>query len=428
MFNVLVFPSCNEPGLEVVNSLIKNNKISVHGASSVAPNVDPSKQILKHHHSIPIFGDPRFEKTLRQIIDEHNINLVFPTVDALVHEFSGWAIDGCAFVTPNRETMAVLASKRTTYEALQDAIPVSELCGENQPLPVFAKPEVGSGSREAFVVDSAEKLAVARSLGLMLNEYLPGAEYTVDCISGLDGRLLFANARRRSVVGRGIALGTIVEKRADLQVYVARATEILKLRGPWFAQFKEAVDGTPKLLEINARVPGSMSLTRAIGVNIPLLSTFMFLGYEVRVPSPKTVCIRMNRVLRNLVDWVDYEYVIWDLDETLVRKDGKPDPDVIWHLYDCWNRAKKNILLTKNKDMNGTLRRCRIPDVFIDSLQCVDKLKGLTSIIKRYRLDVGDFVLVNDSYSENLLFQSTISGIHILTPAEISTLGNERLS
>ena len=39
-----------------------------------------------------------------------------------------------------------------------------------------------------------------------------------------------------------------------------------------------------RALEVNARVSGSMTLTRLSGVNIPLIAVFMFMDYAITVP------------------------------------------------------------------------------------------------------------------------------------------------
>ena len=47
-------------------------------------------------------------------------------------------------------------------------------------------------------------------------------------------------------------------------------------------QFRRDASGTPTLLEVNARFPGTMPLTVRSGVNMPLLSLRDVLGH----PSP----------------------------------------------------------------------------------------------------------------------------------------------
>ena len=91
MFRVLIFPSCNEPGLEIIQALSKSNKVMLFGASSVDPSYDPSRDILAHHATVPWRGASDFVASVQRLLDDWAIDLVFPTVDALVADFSGWS-------------------------------------------------------------------------------------------------------------------------------------------------------------------------------------------------------------------------------------------------------------------------------------------------------------------------------------------------
>jgi len=51
----------------------------------------------------------------------------------------------------------------------------------------------------------------------------------------------------------------------------------------WFFQVKENKEGELALLEVAPRVAGTMSMSRMLGVNLPLLSLFSFMGYEVNI-------------------------------------------------------------------------------------------------------------------------------------------------
>jgi len=427
MIRVLVFPSCNEPGLEIIHSLLKSNKIEVLGGSSQDHAFDPSRLMLRHFLGLPNLHDADFASSFRRILAEYSIDLVFPTVDALVAEFSQWQVDKTRFVTPGPECAHLVLSKAKTYAHLYGKVPVPDVFeGEIETFPVYAKPDIGSGSRGALRVDTPEELDVARRRGLLVTEYLPGEEYTVDCISDLEGHLLVANPRLRGRIGRGIALGARSVEAPQIEDWLRSASEELKITGPWFAQFKRDRDGNFKLLEINTRVAGSMGLTRYAGINIPLMSVFMYMGYHVAPPRLQP-SVLVNRALCNWVEAPPYHTVIWDLDDTLIRKDGKADPVLVAHLFDCHNRGISQMMLSKNPDIEGTLARLQIPRFFTDIRKADDKLAELKKMIADHGLDLDGCLLVNDSYSEMLSFQMEMPGIRIVTPADIERLGWERM-
>ena len=64
----------------------------------------------------------------------------------------------------------------------------------------------------------------------------------------------------------------------DLAIRLAKH---LGLRFVANIQFRRAVDGTPKLLEINPRFPGTLPITAAAGIDIPKLLVQDVLGLDI---------------------------------------------------------------------------------------------------------------------------------------------------
>jgi carbamoyl-phosphate synthase large subunit len=427
MFRVLVFPSCNEPGLEIINSLAKSNKITLFGGSSYKVEYDPSRLLLKNFIKCPDYYSQSFKEDFQKIIDENQIDIVFPAMDILTAEFSKWRSPKTAFITTNEGTAALFLSKSHTYERLKDVIPVPTIYRSDPvDFPAYAKPDKGSGSRDHMIINNVDELEVARKKGLLICEYLPGQEYTVDCINDRHGHLLFSNIRERGLIGRGISLGTREVVCPEITDYIYRIVCTLEIEGPWFAQFKKSKSGQYKLMEINARVAGSMTLTRLAGVNIPLMCVFLYMGFEVEVPKVKND-ILINRCLRNLGEVENFIWVLWDLDDTIIRKDGKPDPDVVACLYDFHNRGVKQILITKNPGARDLLRVHQIPDFFVEVCITTDKLPDVRNLMQAHQIDAKECVMINDSYTEMLDIQKSFSDLRILTPDALDLLGRERI-
>ena len=425
-FRVLVFPSSTEPGFEVLQALAKSNKIELLAGSSFDVDFDPSRGLVEEHLQLPALGDPRFRESFEGVLREHEVDLVFPTVDAVVAEMAGWSDPPCPVAGGPADSARLLLSKRRSYERLKGRVPVPEVYDDEIRLPAYAKPDVGSGSRGGMLVTSKAEVELARERSLLVHEHLPGEEYTVDCASGLDGGLLFAQVRVRSSVARGIAVGTQAVERPELSGHVAAIAEELGLTGPWFAQFKAASDGTAKLLEVNARVSGSMTLTRLSGVNIPLLSVFLFMGYEVAVPRVQPG-VRINRLLRTLGEVDDFDWVIWDLDDTLVRKDGKVDPDVVARLHDLHNQGRAQLLLTRNPDPQAVLERLHIPRVFREVRSTEDKVAEVGRALGDLSMDPSRCVMVNDSVIENLAVQEAHPELRTVMPDALDVLRREKV-
>jgi hypothetical protein len=290
---------------------------------------------------------------------------------------------------------------------------------------MFAKPDDASGSRDTREVRTPQDLAVAVERRLLLCEYLPGEECTADCISDMEGRLLFTNPRVRSRIGRGIALSTETVADPAILDSVERIASALRIRGPWFVQFRRNHDGTPVVLEVNARVAGSMGLTRMCGVNIPLMSVFLFTGHAVRAARPRSGVL-VNRALNLCVDHEPFDTVIWDWDDTLIRKDGKPDPEALACLYDLRNRGIRQCLLTKNPDVDALMARHHIPPFFEAVLVSEDKPAALDDLWREYDIEPARCVLVNDSYAERFPIEARYPSLRVITPDALEYLGRER--
>lgn len=128
--------------------------------------------------------------------------------------------------------------------------------------------------------------AIATAAGpvrLLVMEYLPGPEWSLDCVCDA-GRLVVGVARHKR--------GRVQEIEVDGPIFgIARAAvDLFGLTGLVNVQFKAAdLDGEdPRLLEINPRMSGGIARTRFAGVNLPWRNLAMLLGLddwdEVAVP------------------------------------------------------------------------------------------------------------------------------------------------
>lgn len=120
---------------------------------------------------------------------------------------------------------------------------------------------------------------------MMLIEYLPYAEYSVDCVA-IEGELL-AGIQRRKPLKMGLPY-TIMD-RADLHEACQKLAKEFRLTGNFNAQFKDGTDGKTCILEINPRISGGIGMACLAGPNLPYIALKAFchgLG-SVDVPEIK---------------------------------------------------------------------------------------------------------------------------------------------
>ena len=115
---------------------------------------------------------------------------------------------------------------------------------------------------------------------LLVSEYLPGPEYSVDAFQGKQA--FVALPRLRKSIRSGISFEAVVENRADLVFQTNRMAGALGLQYAFGFQFKLDEDGVPKVLECNPRVQGTMIVSTLAGLNLIWWSVKETLGYLVK--------------------------------------------------------------------------------------------------------------------------------------------------
>jgi carbamoyl-phosphate synthase large subunit len=138
--------------------------------------------------------------------------------------------------------------------------------------PRFVKPRLGAGSRGAEKITRREDLdALPQDGSILVQEYLPGEEYSVDVYVRGDGRVIAAVPRERMKTDSGIAVTARTVDVPEVIEAARRVAEEIGVRYVANVQFKRAADGIFKLLEVNPRFPGTLPLTIAAGVDMPKL-------------------------------------------------------------------------------------------------------------------------------------------------------------
>lgn len=116
---------------------------------------------------------------------------------------------------------------------------------------------------------------------ILIMEYLPGAEYSVDCVCK-DGETIICIPRQRIQTSMGVSVESLIEKNDEIIEISKRIIKDLNLSYNINIQFKYSWDGIPKLLEINPRVSGSLVANLGAGVNMLELS--LRLAYGLPLP------------------------------------------------------------------------------------------------------------------------------------------------
>lgn len=271
---------------------------------------------------VPKVKDSKYIDALLEICKNEKITTIIPQyTDELIlmsentNRFKSLGIK--VLVTEDTHKLNIANSKAELYDFFKDRefVPeytlvsnidsiksaVLELGYPN--VPVCVKPVNGEGGK-GFRIITEEKIDIfneppgspkvnleaylnqVRALGeipeLLVTEYLPGIEYSVDCVCK-DGITYFCIPRQRIETSMGVSSVSLIEKNEELIEYSKEIISALKLSYNINIQFKISKSGKPKLIEINPRVSGSLVSNCGAGIN--MLEEALKLAYGMPVEN-----------------------------------------------------------------------------------------------------------------------------------------------
>lgn len=363
--NILIYPCGADNAIEVYKSINHSVHLNVYGANSLESVSDLifDKPIL----NLPNIDNINFINELNRLIDSFKIDVIFPTHDAVIYFLSkNQSSIKCKIIGGDPLTNEIARYKKNTYHKFNEndfSPKLYNSISEINDFPVFIKPNIGHGSVGAKKIILKNELNGINEEEYVITEYLPGKEFTVDCFTDKNGELLYSFARERYDVRNGVSSINIEGSDIVQQQVLKIAKEINKqllFNGLWFFQVKEDSNGKLKLLEICTRIATTMAFARYKGVNLPLLSIFSNIGYEVKtlITNQKVKLFRYSDT-KVKFDF-DYDNVYLDFDDTLILND-KVCLNAIAFVYQCLNNNKHVFLITKHQyDIFETLKKYQI--------------------------------------------------------------------
>lgn len=372
--NVLIFP-CESNSNELHDALSYCFNVNVFGASSVKRH---GSFIYKNYNSdLPFVNSKNFLNAFNEYLDENAIDVIMPMHDTIALYLAEHASDIHAkIVQSDVRTNKICRSKIQTHETFKDCdfVPQRYTNEQDVELPAFAKPDVGEGGHGAFVAKSIEELRVVDYNDYLVTEFLPGNEVTVDCLTDKNGNLQCALPRTRDRIFGGIAVNSKSMVATDeINRIATTINSRLTFKGLWYFQLRGDNNGKLKLMEISTRCAGTMCVSRARGFNLPLLSVYTAMGYDISV-AKESMDVEMDRALIARYDLhLHYDTVYIDFDDTITLR-GEINPLAMFFLYQCHNKQVKVYLLTRHiHDIHDTLKKYAVSeDLFEDIIYVSD--------------------------------------------------------
>lgn len=325
----VMMSAAGSPSMPGLIDCLKNNGERNIRIVGVDMNEDPStKYLVDKFYHVPVATDSNYCDIVLDICRKEKIDIYFPNISAEVSVVSArkkeFEVIGTNVSISDQSSVEIANNKLHTYQFLQSkGIPVPAFYGVHSiqdfiegckylgypEKPVCLKIVDGSGSRGVRIIDShrnryqifvSEKpnsfftsyedmLSILKEADnfheMMLVEYMPGNEYTVDLLAD-HGRVLYEVGRDNVVSLMSIAQESIITK-IDSAYEISKAVvEALHMDGNIGFDFMRDARGNPVLMDINPRITATVSAIAAAGVNLPYLRVKQLLGEALPVCEP----------------------------------------------------------------------------------------------------------------------------------------------
>ncbi len=200
----------------------------------------PAQYAADHRRAVPRIDDPGYVPALQAICEEFGVGAVVPLTDLDLEVLGHARVAGQlpAFV-PDPEFARATFDKYEAHLLLQRlGLPSPPTVLPGQPVdsyPVMIKPRQGSGARSIHRADdarAAEFFVDYVKEPTMIQRAMDGPEFSIDCLSDLDGRCL--NAIPRTMIesrGGESIKGTVIDD-PELVELGRRVVDALGCRGP----------------------------------------------------------------------------------------------------------------------------------------------------------------------------------------------------
>lgn len=285
---------------------------------------------------MPKSTSPDYTNKVLEVALKHKCNVILPITTAellpLSLHFENFLNHNIGLSISNYESLKIANNKALLYSFLvknemicpdfaltfnkKDFFQKLDVMGSRDRT-LIMKPAEGNGSRGFRIIDQQEvvqsryfdtkagatltcKNALEFELPdhfehpMLICEYLPGTEYSVDLLAN-HGNIHSIAIRSRDKTVSGISVRGTFVNHDDIEKQSVSIVNKLKLNGPVGLQFKLDIHGKAKILEINPRLQGAVSSALLAGINFPVLAVKQALGHALNDPKKAITGVRFNR-------------------------------------------------------------------------------------------------------------------------------------
>ena len=311
-------------GPGIIQALKKDKMINLYTADA---NPNASGRYLYNEcpfYKIPKADDSNFIKFLLNLCIKLKIKVVLPLVTKELFKLSIYKKEflkkNIKIIVSDKDALFLINNKCSLYKHLKNnkiEVPEFFIASNKSELkkaaiklnygqvPIVINPCIGNGSRGIRILDkNADRFdmlfnhkpnsifstlnEVLSTMGdkkipkILVSEYLPGDEFTVDTIVN-NGSIVDFLIRTRTSINNGISTsGSFIDNK-EIYEYIKKIISIIPgLSGPIGFQVKRSKKNKFLLLESNPRLQGTSVAALGLDVNLPLRAVKQILGIKLK--------------------------------------------------------------------------------------------------------------------------------------------------
>lgn len=317
----VLLTGCGAPGApSIIKCLRKNGEREIRIISVDMNENAAARNLVDAFYVVPAAEDPSFIGRVLDICRIEEVEVVLPIVTRELEVFSAararFEEAGVKISVMDSEPLHIANNKGLLLSAMKEAglttpeFRVVHTADETEAAvkelgypekAVVVKPTFGNGSRGTRILDPkisrydlffkqkpgsmyisfSELMEILREREgipeLMVMEYLPGTEYTVDILAE-QGRVLKAVCRKGMRVVSSIMMDSVIQQNEEALTLCGETVRLLRFDGSIGFDMRENAEGRPLVMEVNPRLTAGVVACAISGVNFPYLAVKRLMG------------------------------------------------------------------------------------------------------------------------------------------------------
>lgn len=217
------------------------------------------------YYKVPYATSSDFVFVIKKIIEDECIDVYIPINDmeivGSVHSDIG-KNTSCGMLLPTARVIDIVHNKDICNKvAAESGLKVADYLPSDAHYKKIRRDKAGVGSKGIKIFDADTDVDEFDEKSQIIQKYVSGSEYTVECLSDREGTPLYIIPRKRLEVKNGVATKVIIENNNSLIKDCEKILANLKLPGFSNIQFIVDADKNNWFIEVNPRFSGCGSAT-----------------------------------------------------------------------------------------------------------------------------------------------------------------------